>query len=387
MSNVFEHYEADYLSSTRTAAQNIEKLPDLLPGHEKAELTAATDRAIDAAEDIVKQMELEARSLQGEERQTAVAQAKDYKASIAALKEQLKQAKLSNRAEEAARAQLFQQANPAHLAEAETQRSRLLAANSKMSKASDQLRAACQIAGEHRTLPARLCAGLPRSGLRRGVRQGAHFHAHIPRAAVETEQVGADILTDLDSHRQTIQGARNRRAEPRPPPGLAPRHCPPPSALGHRPAPRPVTRTLDRLAGANTNLDRSKKLLSGMARRARNNKVSHHPSDPTTLLIPPVPPPLPPPRAADHGLHHHRARHPDRRHSIHELLLHQARALASLAPRAPCATPSAATPSAATPSVGAAAGPPPRVTASAKPPGAAEEGVAGRWRPYRVGGP
>ena len=90
MSNVFEHYEADYHSSTRTAAQNIEKLPDLLPGHEKAELTAATDRAIDAAEDIVKQMELEARSLQGEERQLAVAQAKDYKASITALKEQLK---------------------------------------------------------------------------------------------------------------------------------------------------------------------------------------------------------------------------------------------------------------------------------------------------------
>jgi len=379
MSNVFEHYEADYLSSTRTAAQNIEKLPDLLPGHEKAELTAATDRAIDAAEDIVKQMELEARSLQGEERQTAVAQAKDYKASIAALKEQLKQAKLSNRAEEAARAQLFQQANPAHLAEAETQRSRLLAANSKMSKASDQLRAACQIAGEHRTLPARLCAGLPRSGLRRGVRQGAHFHAHIPRAAVETEQVGADILTDLDSHRQTIQGARNRRAEPRPPPGLAPRHCPPPSALGHRPAPRPVTRTLDRLAGANTNLDRSKKLLSGMARRARNNKVSHHPSDPTTLLIPPVPPPLPPPRAADHGLHHHRARHPDRRHSIHELLLHQARALASLAPRAPCATPSAATPSAATPSAAAAARrAPANVTPGSETAGGASLGRAGR---------
>ena len=232
MSNVFEHYEADYLSSTRTAAQNIEKLPDLLPGHEKAELTAATDRAIDAAEDIVKQMELEARSLQGEERQTAVAQAKDYKASIAALKEQLKQAKLSNRAEEAARAQLFQQANPAHLAEAETQRSRLLAANSKMSKASDQLRAACQIAGEHCPLPTARppVRRLPRSGLRRGVRQGALFHAHIPRAAVETEQVGADILTDLDSHRQTIQGARNRRAEPRPPPGLAPRHRPRPSA-------------------------------------------------------------------------------------------------------------------------------------------------------------
>ena len=157
MSNVFEHYEADYHLSTRTAGQNIEKLPDLLPGHEKAELTASTEKAIDAAEDIVKQMELEARSLQGEERQTAVAQAKDYKASITVLKDQLKLAKNSNRAEETARAQLFQQTNPAHAAEAETQRSRLLAANSKMSKASDQLRAACQIAGEHR-LPARLPA-------------------------------------------------------------------------------------------------------------------------------------------------------------------------------------------------------------------------------------
>ena len=215
MSNVFEHYEADYHSSTRTAAQNIEKLPDLLPGHEKAELTNATAKAIDAAEDIVKQMELEARSLQGEERQTAVAQAKDYKASITVLKDQLKLAKNSNRAEETARAQLFQQTNPAHAAEAETQRSRLLAANSKMGKASDKLKAACQIAGEHARLPA--CR--PRPCLRRGVRQGTHTpHAHTPRAAVDTEQVGTDILTDLNTQRQTIQGARNRRAWPRPPP-------------------------------------------------------------------------------------------------------------------------------------------------------------------------
>ena len=208
-SSVFEHYEADYHSKTRTAAQNIEKLPDLLPGHEKAKLTASTEEAIDEAEDMVKQMELEARSLQGEERQTAVAQAKDYKASITVLKEQLKLAKNSNRAEEAARAQLFQQTNPAHLAESETQRSRLLAANSKMSKASDQLRAACQIAGEHRP-PTRLPAHAPACA---AAFAKAHTpHAHHPRAAVDTEQVGTDILADLDTQRQTIQGARNRRA-------------------------------------------------------------------------------------------------------------------------------------------------------------------------------
>ena len=238
MSNVFEHYEADYHSSTRTAAQNIEKLPDLLPGHEKAELTNATAKAIDAAEDIVKQMELEARSLQGEERQTAVAQAKDYKASISVLKEQLKLAKNSNRAEEAARAELFQQSNPAHMAESETQRSRLLAANSKMGKASDKLKAACQIAGEQ-SPPARLPARAP--CLRRGVRQGTHTpHAHTPRAAVDTEQVGTDILTDLNTQRQTIQGARNRRAWPRPPPRPAsPRLAAHAAALSPQPSPRP----------------------------------------------------------------------------------------------------------------------------------------------------
>ena len=241
MSNVFEHYEADYLSSTRTAAQNIEKLPDLLPGHEKAELTAATDRAIDAAEDIVKQMELEARSLQGEERQTAVAQAKDYKASIAALKEQLKQAKLSNRAEEAARAQLFQQANPAHLAEAETQRSRLLAANSKMSKASDQLRAACQIAGEHCPLPARPCAGpapqrpaprrspgrsLSRTHPTRGSRNGTSGRRH----------------SDRPRFAQANHPGRPQQAS-RTAPTAWPGPSPPPSALGPRHAPSPARST------------------------------------------------------------------------------------------------------------------------------------------------
>ena len=153
MASVFEHYEADYLSSTRTAAQNIERLPDLLPGHEKDALATSTTKAIDGAEDIVKQMELEARSLQGEERQTAVAQTKDYKASIATLKEQLKLARTSNRAEEAARAELFQQTNPAQLAESETQRSRLLASSVKMNKATDKLKAACQIAGEPACLP------------------------------------------------------------------------------------------------------------------------------------------------------------------------------------------------------------------------------------------
>ena len=281
MSNVFEHYEADYHSSTRTAAQNIEKLPDLLPGHEKAELTNATAKAIDAAEDIVKQMELEARSLQGEERQTAVAQAKDYKASISVLKEQLKLAKNSNRAEEAERAQLFQQSNPAHMAESETQRSRLLAANSKMGKASDKLKAACQIAGEQ-SPPARLPACRPRTlpAPRRSPRRT--LLTHTPHARQSTRNKWAPTFWPTSTRRgkpsrapATGEHSRARRLAP----PRRPRRRPQPSALA---TPRP-TRTLDRLSGANTNLDRSRKLLNGMARRARNNKVLCQPPPPAPL--------------------------------------------------------------------------------------------------------
>ena len=241
MSSILEAYEADYHSSTRTAAQNIEKLPDFLPGHEKAELTASTEKAIDAAEDIVKQMELEARSLQGEERQTAVAQAKDYKASITVLKEQLKLAKNSNRAEEAARAQLFQQTNPAHLAESETQRSRLLAANSKMSKASDQLRAACQIAGEHRPTarpPARPPAR-PRTCLRRGVRQGAHSSRTHPTRGSRHGTSG-HRHSGRPRHAEANHPGRPQQASiaaPAASPRPAAAHA---AALSPQPSPRPV---------------------------------------------------------------------------------------------------------------------------------------------------
>ena len=58
-------------------------------------------------------MELEARSMQGEDKKLLVAQAKDYKGSIGKLKEQLRAAKASNKQEEAARAELFRTTNPA----------------------------------------------------------------------------------------------------------------------------------------------------------------------------------------------------------------------------------------------------------------------------------
>lgn len=107
MASLFETYEREYLSSTRTAAQNIEQIPELLPGHAREETVSKTATAIQEAEELVQQMELEARSVQGEERRQLTAQAKDYKASIGALKEQLRTAKNSHKTEELARAELL----------------------------------------------------------------------------------------------------------------------------------------------------------------------------------------------------------------------------------------------------------------------------------------
>lgn len=112
---VFDHFEADYLSHTRTAAQALERLGELIPGVEKDKVSQAAAKSLEAADDIVQQMELEARSTQGETKAQLLAQAKDYKAGIALLRSKLKAAKISSttQAAEQARAELFASADPA----------------------------------------------------------------------------------------------------------------------------------------------------------------------------------------------------------------------------------------------------------------------------------
>jgi hypothetical protein len=232
MPKIFDAYEQEFIQCTNTAAQNIEKIPDLLPGHERDSLCSATSKSIEAAEDIVKQMELEARSLEaGDEKQEAVAQTKDYKTSIGKLKESFKAAKLSNRAEEKARAELFQQTDQAQLGEAENQRARLIASTKRLQKGTDKLKAACQIAGvplattAHAPRPGCVCAPAFRADAnvltRRGSRDGAggRGHPHQPRGAEDHHRASARKANPITT------------APPRPtsppcplsPPGAAPR--------------------------------------------------------------------------------------------------------------------------------------------------------------------
>lgn len=172
---VFDHYETEYLKLTKSAATDIELVDQLLPGGERDSTVTRAKKTIESAEEIVQSMELEARSLSGASRQQLVAQAKDYKAGIATLKNKLRSAHTSSRAQEAARDELLRGADPALRMEADSQRSRLMATTERLNRGTDKLKAATQI-------------------------------------ALETEVVGQSILTDLESQRQTIQHARGTLA-------------------------------------------------------------------------------------------------------------------------------------------------------------------------------
>ena len=197
---MFDHYESEYLSTSKAAMQDIELVDQLLPGLERDTISKRITAAISSAEEIVQSMELEARSMTGESKQQLIAQAKDYKTGIADMRARLRKALTSNSAEVAARSELLRKADPTLRLEADNQRSRLMATTERLGKTSDALRGAVAV-------------------------------------ALETEQVGESILSDLNDQRATIAHARGT------------------------------------LAGASAGLDRSKRLLHGMTRRALKNKV------------------------------------------------------------------------------------------------------------------
>ena len=196
--SIYEHYEAEYLACTKRAMENMERIPELLPGVERESLVASTSKAIESAEEVVQQMELEARSASGDAKREGLAQAQDYKVALMNMRTQLKQARASDKANERAREALLEGTDRALRMESEAEHARMAATTTRLQKGTDTIRAACQV-------------------------------------AIETEAVGASIMSDLENNRQTIEHAR--------------------STLGY----------------ANQGLAKSKRLLQGMGRRARCN--------------------------------------------------------------------------------------------------------------------
>jgi len=156
------------------AAENICRMPELLPGAERDRLNSETMKQITSAADIVEQMELEACSA-GPSRSQLLAQVREYRTSIAELRARHRQAANSNADRERARADLLSGSDKALRVEAEAQHSRLLATTERLQRGTDKLRNACQ-------------------------------------TALETEAIGTSIMSDLEAQRHTLEHARGTLA-------------------------------------------------------------------------------------------------------------------------------------------------------------------------------
>ena len=88
---MFAEYEAEFLSTTRTIADNIDQLSGL-SSPERESVAKASAGLVDSAADLVKQMEMEARSQPPSEARVSKAAAKVHQTSLAGLRKALKTA-------------------------------------------------------------------------------------------------------------------------------------------------------------------------------------------------------------------------------------------------------------------------------------------------------
>ena len=194
MSAIFDAYCEEFATLCSAAAQKISETGEQ-SGAARRAAQAEAEATLAKADELVQQMELEAKSSSGPTARELQKRAKASKTEVAALRTSLKQAASSV----AARAELLGSTSSGDEA-ADDQRARLLRMGDRMQEGTSRLQQA-------------------------------------NRTIMETEELGANILGDLRSQRETLQHA---------------------------------TGTLQR---ANEGLARSKRTLSAISRRAFENKL------------------------------------------------------------------------------------------------------------------
>ncbi len=184
------------------AATHNDTLADMPPGPHRDALADQNQKRFQAADDNIAAADAEARSLHAAnpERAMTIAKLRELRATLSALRTAQRYALDAHRRNERMRDDLLARATPEQRREAEVQGQRLVETTTRMQRGADKLRHACQV-------------------------------------AVETEAVGANILSDLDGNRRTLEQTR------------------------------------ERLRGANRGLAQSRRVLQAMTRRALANKV------------------------------------------------------------------------------------------------------------------
>ncbi|XP_006630835.2 vesicle transport through interaction with t-SNAREs homolog 1A isoform X4 [Lepisosteus oculatus] len=193
MSSDFETYEQDFSTLTAEITNKIGKVPKL-GGEEKKQMVLNVEKQLEEARELLEQMDLEVREIPVQSRGMYNSRLKSYKQELDKLEKDFKRSRIAY-SDEVRNELLGDDGNSS-----ESQRAHLLDNTERLERSSRRLEAGYQI-------------------------------------AVETEQVGQEILENLHLDREKIQRSR------------------------------------DRLRETDANLGKSSRILTGMLRRIIQNRV------------------------------------------------------------------------------------------------------------------
>ncbi|XP_062831824.1 vesicle transport through interaction with t-SNAREs homolog 1A isoform X2 [Anolis carolinensis] len=193
MSSDFEGYEQDFSVLSAEITNRIGKVPKLL-GDEKRQMVSNVEKQLEEARELLEQMELEVREIPPQSRGMYSSRMRSYKQEMEKLEADFKRSRIAY-SDEVRNELLGDDGNSS-----EIQRAHLLDNTERLERSSRRLEAGYQI-------------------------------------AVETEQIGQDILENLSHDREKIQRARERLRE------------------------------------TDANLGKSSRILTGMIRRVIQNRI------------------------------------------------------------------------------------------------------------------
>ncbi|XP_053164100.1 vesicle transport through interaction with t-SNAREs homolog 1A isoform X5 [Hemicordylus capensis] len=169
MSSDFEGYEQDFSVLTAEITNRIGKVPKLL-GDEKKQMVSNVEKQLEEARELLEQMELEVREIPPQSRGMYSSRMRSYKQEMEKLEADFKRSRIAY-SDEVRNELLGDDGNSS-----EIQRAHLLDNTERLERSSRRLEAGYQI-------------------------------------AVETEQIGQEILENLSHDREKIQHARERVRE------------------------------------------------------------------------------------------------------------------------------------------------------------------------------
>ncbi|XP_055649642.1 vesicle transport through interaction with t-SNAREs homolog 1A isoform X5 [Falco peregrinus] len=193
MSSDFESYEQDFAVLTAEITGRIGKVPKLV-GDEKKQMVVNVEKQLEEARDLLEQMELEVREIPPQSRGMYSSRMRSYKQEMGKLEADFKRSRIAY-SDEVRNELLGDDGNSS-----ENQRAHLLDNTERLERSSRRLEAGYQI-------------------------------------AVETEQIGQEMLENLSHDREKIQRARERLRE------------------------------------TDANLGKSSRILTGMLRRIIQNRI------------------------------------------------------------------------------------------------------------------